>query len=71
MRLTAGELAQTVREQYGPPLAFLVVVVAVWDLGAGTLIHQLKGHQNWVTSVAVSPDGRRIVSGSRDHTVAV
>ena len=34
-------------------------------------IHQLTGHQAAVTSVAVSPDGRRIVSGSLDKTVAV
>ena len=31
--------------------------VAVWDLDAGTRIHSLTGHQNWVTSVAISHDG--------------
>ena len=31
----------------------------------------LTGHRNAVSSVAMSPDGRRIVSGSRDRTVAV
>jgi WD40 repeat protein len=31
----------------------------------------LAGHQGSVNSVAVSPDGRRIVSGSSDNTVAV
>ena len=45
--------------------------MAVWDLEAGTLIHRLTGHQDGVNSVAVSPDGRRIVSGSHDDTVAV
>jgi WD40 repeat protein len=35
------------------------------------LIRILSGHQGPVTSVAVSPDGRRIVSGSGDNTVAV
>ena len=38
--------------------------MAVWDLETGTPLHQLTGHQGWVNSVAVSPDGRRIVSGS-------
>ena len=31
----------------------------------------LKGHDSWVTSVAFSPDGRHIVSGSLDMTVRV
>jgi len=29
----------------------------------------LNGHTNWVTSVAFSPDGKQIVSGSRDPPV--
>ncbi|MFM9104862.1 MAG: WD40 repeat domain-containing protein, partial [Cyanobium sp.] len=32
---------------------------------------RLQGHTNWVFSVAFSPDGRRIVSGSFDNTVRV
>ena len=35
------------------------------------LIRILTGHQGWVSSMAVSPDGRRIVSGSWDNIVAV
>ncbi|KDR68085.1 hypothetical protein GALMADRAFT_1354883 [Galerina marginata CBS 339.88] len=31
----------------------------------------LKGHTGWVTSVAFSTDGRRIVSGSYDQTVRI
>jgi WD40 repeat protein len=45
--------------------------VAVWDLEAGSRIHTLTGHQGRVTSVAVSPDGRRIILGLSDATVAV
>jgi NitT/TauT family transport system permease protein len=37
MRVTVAELLQTAREQYGPPLAFLIVVVAVWEVGAWAL----------------------------------
>jgi WD40 repeat protein len=28
----------------------------------------LKGHDNWIRSVAFSPDGQRIVTGSEDKT---
>ncbi len=35
------------------------------------LVQILSGHQHAVNSVAVSPDGRRIVSGSLDQTAAV
>jgi len=31
----------------------------------------LKGHSDWVTSVAVSPNGRYIASGSRDETLRI
>ena len=35
------------------------------------LRHELTGHHGGVTSVALSGDGRHIVSGSDDRTVAV
>ena len=31
----------------------------------------LRGHSNYVTSVAYSPDGKHIVSGSFDKTVKI
>ncbi|KAJ6559801.1 WD40-repeat-containing domain protein, partial [Mycena capillaripes] len=36
-----------------------------------TAIAVLEGHMNWITSVAVSPDGKRIGSGSTDNTVRI
>ena len=45
--------------------------VAVWDLQSGARLHELTGHQDEVTSVALSGDGQHIVSGSNDGTVAV
>jgi WD40 repeat protein len=32
-------------------------------------LQTLEGHSNWVNSVAFSPDGKRVVSGSYDNTV--
>jgi WD40 repeat protein/serine/threonine protein kinase len=45
--------------------------VKIWDSHTGTLIRSFRGHTGLVSSVAFSPDGRRLVSGSRDHTVKV
>ncbi len=35
----------------------------------GTALQTLKGHYSYVTSVAFSPDGKQVVSGSYDTTV--
>jgi WD40 repeat protein len=34
-------------------------------------VHIIAGHQKWISSVAYSPDGTHIVSGSWDKTVRV
>jgi WD40 repeat protein len=46
-------------------------VVKVWDSYTGELVRNLRGHKGLVSSLAFSPDGRWLVSGSRDHTVKV
>ena len=43
----------------------------VWDAASGRLLRSLDGHTDRVRAVAVSPDGRFIVSGSHDKTVKV
>ncbi|KAG2036718.1 WD40-repeat-containing domain protein, partial [Suillus americanus] len=44
--------------------------VRLWDAGTGQPVGEpLEGHTSFVYSVSFSPDGARIVSGSRDQTV--
>ncbi|NHZ71640.1 MAG: hypothetical protein GWP17_00940, partial [Aquificales bacterium] len=38
-------------------------VVVVWDIPNGELLHSLGGHSDTVEGVAISPDGRFILSG--------
>jgi hypothetical protein len=45
--------------------------VKVWDAATGKNLLTLKGHTESVSSVAISPDGRRIVSGSNDRTLKI
>jgi WD40 repeat protein len=41
----------------------------VWDLESGKLKHTLEGRAGTVLSVAVTPDGTQIISGSFDKIV--
>jgi WD40 repeat protein len=41
----------------------------LWDAKSGKLIREFKGHQYGIFSVAFSPDGVRLASGSGDKTV--
>ncbi|KAG8769671.1 hypothetical protein FRC20_006954, partial [Serendipita sp. 405] len=44
--------------------------IRMWDAGTGAAVGEpLEGHTHWISSVAYSPDGRRIISGSVDKTI--
>jgi len=40
--------------------------IKLWDVASGSLVRTLSGHTWWVLSVAFSPDGRLLASGSWD-----
>jgi WD40 repeat protein len=43
--------------------------VRLWEIQSGREIRAFTGHQDWINSVAFSPDGKSIASGSSDNTV--
>ncbi len=43
--------------------------VRIWNIATGEVIHTLTGHSGRVRSVAFSPDGELLASGSEDSTI--
>jgi len=43
--------------------------IYLWDLRTGRLLREFEGHTEEVESVAFSPNGKLLASGSRDNTV--
>ena len=41
----------------------------LWDAATGALVRTFEGHSGSVNSVAFSPDGARVLSGSWDKTI--
>jgi WD40 repeat protein len=46
-------------------------VARIWDAHSGELITTLVGHANGVTSVAVTRDGKQVITGSVDGTARI
>jgi WD40 repeat protein len=47
------------------------MTISLWDARQRTLAAQLFGHNDAVGALAFSPDGKRLVSGSRDKTCRI
>jgi serine/threonine protein kinase/WD40 repeat protein len=45
--------------------------VGLWELASGRKVGELRGHDREVMCLAFTPDGRRLVTGSRDGTLRV
>ena len=43
--------------------------VRIWDVATGENIHTFKGHNTDIQSLAFSPDGTLLASGSYDGTI--
>jgi WD40 repeat protein len=43
--------------------------IYVWELTVGDKVRTFQGHQKAVTSLAISPDGKTLLSGSEDATM--
>ncbi|MBI3823500.1 MAG: WD40 repeat domain-containing protein [Planctomycetes bacterium] len=43
--------------------------IRLWDVATGKPVHQFAGHQAWTFPLAVSPDGKTLLSGSTDTTL--
>jgi WD40 repeat protein len=41
------------------------------DIDSGKILHELKGHEAPLTSIAFSPDGKKLVSASYDKTARI
>ena len=46
-------------------------IVTCWDLSTAAKTATLKSHQARITALALTPDGKRLVSASRDTTLLV
>ena len=45
--------------------------IDIWDSATGEVLRTLEGQTDWVKSVAISPCGKYVISGSDDKTVKV
>ncbi len=52
-------------------ITLLVISLVTINLSAQKELLTLTGHKDFVFSVSYNPDGKYIVSGSKDHTIKI
>ncbi len=45
--------------------------IEIWDIKKNKCIHKLKNHTNLVSSLVITPDSNKLISGSWDETIIV
>ncbi|MTJ28718.1 WD40 repeat domain-containing protein [Aphanizomenon sp. UHCC 0183] len=45
--------------------------IKIWDLVTGTESFTLQGHSSLVEAIALTPDGKTLISASRDNTIKI
>lgn len=67
-----GKRLASVQAEKGGILRSLDYAIRIWDMESRQQIGQpIKGHSERITSIAYSPDGKRLVSASNDKTVRI
>ncbi|KIM20243.1 hypothetical protein M408DRAFT_308850 [Serendipita vermifera MAFF 305830] len=69
--LPLSPLTSIVREEYMKKLPRLLTIRHGGHVSWPAIIKVFTGHDDWITSVAFSPDNRLVVSGSWDNTVRI
>ncbi len=49
-------------------VGYMGKMTKIWDLLTGKLVRRFPGHTDWVQHVEISPDGKTMITSSRDNT---
>ena len=71
--ITIDDMKNVQSLQYTKDDQMLIIAIdnniQLWDIATGTPVEILTGHTSFVTDIAYSPDGKKLLSGSKDKTL--